>query len=150
MTIAAAVTSFLLKKWGYRWPMVLGFVLIALTTMLLAPRLSLWSIMGVRWGVPETLTLLLLLNGLAGGVVFPAANNACIELLPQKVGTIVGVRDMFRNIGGALAVSLVTLIPHMSSDRSSGFSIVFYRLRTHVFRHNSSSFSHAGGRERIG
>ena len=102
MAIAAAVTSFLLKRWGYRWPMVLGFGLISLTTMLLAPGLSLWGITGVRWGTVETLSLLLFLNGIAGGVVFPAANNACIELMPEKVGTIVGLRNMFRNVGAAL------------------------------------------------
>jgi MFS family permease len=125
MTIAAAVTSFLLKRWGYRWPMLLGFVFIALTTMLFSPGLFLWGITSARWGTVETLTLLLFLNGIGGGMVFPAANNACIELLPQKVGTIVGLRNMFRNVGGALAVSLLTLILHVSSDSASGFTIVF-------------------------
>jgi EmrB/QacA subfamily drug resistance transporter len=125
MAIAAAVTSFLLKRWGYRWPMVLGFGLTSLTTMLLAPGLSLWGITGAVWGTVETLSFLLLLNGIAGGVVFPAANNACIELMPEKVGTIVGLRNMFRNVGGALGVSLLTIALHVSSDRASGFTIVF-------------------------
>ena len=125
MAVAAAVTSFFLRKWGYRWPMVLGFVLTGLSTMLLAPRLSFWSIPEAHWGRAEMLTFLLLLNGVGGGVVFPAANNACIELLPRKVGTIVGLRNMFRSVGGALAVSLLTLILHISSNPSSGFTIVF-------------------------
>ena len=43
MAIVAAVTSFSLKKWGYRWPMVLGFGLTLLTTVLLMPGLSLWA-----------------------------------------------------------------------------------------------------------
>jgi EmrB/QacA subfamily drug resistance transporter len=125
MAVAATVTSFLLRRLGYRWPMVLGFTLMSLTTILLAPGLSLWGITSSRWGTVETLSLLLLLNGIAGGVVFPAANNACIELMPEKVGTIVGIRNMFRNIGAALGVSLLTLILHLSSDPASGFTIVF-------------------------
>ena len=32
---ASAVTSFLLKRWGYRWPMVLGLSIISLSTILL-------------------------------------------------------------------------------------------------------------------
>jgi sugar phosphate permease len=58
-------------------------------------------------------------------MIFPAANNACIELMPEKVGTIVGLRNMFRNIGAALAISLVTSILHLSPDSASGFMIVF-------------------------
>jgi EmrB/QacA subfamily drug resistance transporter len=125
MAIAAAVTSFFLKRWGYRWPMVLGFGLTSVTTMALAPALSLWGVTGARWGTAETLAFLLLLNGIGGGVIFPAANNACIELMPEKVGTIVGLRNMFRNVGGALGVSLLTFILHVSSDPASGFTIVF-------------------------
>ncbi|MGD0233775.1 MAG: DHA2 family efflux MFS transporter permease subunit [Syntrophorhabdales bacterium] len=125
MAIAAAVTSFFLRRWGYRWPMVFGFGLISLSTMLLAPGLSAWGIWGGRWGTMEMLSLLLLLNGIAGGVVFPAANNACIELMPEKVGTIVGLRNMFRNVGAALGVSLITFILHVNSDPANGFTIVF-------------------------
>jgi MFS family permease len=125
MAVAAAVASLLLKRWGYRWPMVLGFCLSSLTTMLLAPGLSLWGVAGARWGIIKTLSLLLFLNGIGGGVVFPAANNACIELMPDKVDTIVGLRIMFRNVGAAIGVSLVTLILHLSSGPASGFTIVF-------------------------
>ncbi len=128
MAIAAAITSFLLKRWGYRWPMVFGFGLISLTTVLLAPALPLWRTTGARWGTIETLSLLLFLNGIGGGAVFPAANNACIELMPEKIGTIVGLRNMFRNVGGALGVSLLTLILHLSSDPTRGFTIVFISL----------------------
>jgi len=128
MAVAAAVTSFLLKRWGYRWPMVLGFGLISLTTILLAPGLPMWGITGLRWGTVETLSLLLFLNGIAGGVVFPASNNACIELMPEKVATIVGLRNMFRNVGAALGISLVTSILHLSPDPARGFTIVFISL----------------------
>ncbi len=125
MAIAAAVTSFFLRAWGYRWPMVLGFGLISVTTILLAPGLPTWGITGARWGTVETLSLLLLLNGIGGGVVFPAANNACIELMPEKVGTIVGLRNMFRNIGAALGVSFITFILRVSSTTTGGFAIAF-------------------------
>ena len=32
---ASAITSFLLKRWGYRWPMILGLSIISLSTILL-------------------------------------------------------------------------------------------------------------------
>jgi len=62
---------------------------------------------------------------MGAGVIFPAANNACIELMPEKVGTIVALRNMFRNVGAAVGVSLLTIILHVSSNNVHGFSVIF-------------------------
>jgi hypothetical protein len=59
------------------------------------------------------------------GITLPAANNACIELMPEKVATISGLRGMFRTVGGALGVSLITLILHSSSNPVTGFNVAF-------------------------
>jgi EmrB/QacA subfamily drug resistance transporter len=125
MAIAAAATSFLLRRFGYRWPMVIGFAITGLTIILLAPGLFPSNAAGAWLGILGTLSIVLFLNGIGSGMVFPASNNACIELMPEKVGTIVGLRNMFRNIGGALAISLVTFILHLSPDSASGFMIAF-------------------------
>lgn len=122
---ASAITSFLLRRWGYRWPMVWGFGIIAGATILLAPGLLLWNVMGFRWGSAAILSCLLLLSGIGMGMAFPAANNACIELMPERIATIVGLRNMFRTVGGALSVSLITVILHISADPATGFRIIF-------------------------
>ncbi len=124
MAATAAVTSFLLKRVGYRWPMVIGCVITGLTIILLAPGFF-PSSGGRGLGVIGTMSIIMAINGLGGGMLFPASNNACIELMPEKVGTIVGLRNMFRNIGGALAISIVTAILHLSSGPSLGFMIAF-------------------------
>ena len=41
--------------------------------------------------VPETLSLLILLMGIGVGIAAPAANNACIKLMPEKVASIVAL-----------------------------------------------------------
>jgi MFS family permease len=125
MAIAAAATSFLLRRSGYRWPMVIGFAITGLTIIFLAPGLFPSNAVGAWLGILGTLSILLFLNGIGSGMLFPASNNACIELMPEKVGTIVGLRNMFRNIGGALAISFVTFILHLSPDPASGFMIAF-------------------------
>ena len=119
MAVASAATSFLLKRLGYRWPMVIGFAGMGLTIIFLAPGLF------PPYDVIPAFLIIMFLNGIAAGMVFPSANNACIELMPEKVGTIVGLRNMFRNIGGALAISLITFIQHLSRDAFSGFTVVF-------------------------
>jgi Na+/melibiose symporter-like transporter len=122
---ASAVTSFLLRRWGYRWPMVLGLTIISFVTLLLSLKLPLWRMMGIHLGIAEILALLVMLSGIGTGIVLPASNNACIELMPEKIATITGLRGMFRTVGGALGVSLITIILHSTSDLANGFRITF-------------------------
>jgi EmrB/QacA subfamily drug resistance transporter len=122
---ASAITSFLLKRWGYRWPMVLGLVIISLSTILLGQGLQLWRVIGIHLGIAEILSFLVLVSGIGMGIATPASNNACIELMPEKVSTIVGLRGMFRAVGGVFGISLITFILHLSSNPGNGFRITF-------------------------
>jgi EmrB/QacA subfamily drug resistance transporter len=125
MVACATVSSFLLRRLGYRWPLLFGFIVVAVTTMFLAPSLAPKSIGGGQREIIEMLSILLLVNGVGAGVIFPAANNACIELMPEKVGTIVALRNMFRNIGAALYISLFTIVLHVCSDPAQSFTIMY-------------------------
>jgi MFS family permease len=122
---AAAITSFLLRRWGYRWPMVLGLSIISLTTILLGQEPQVWRMTGIHLGVAESIAFIVMLTGVGIGIVFPASNNACIELMPEKVATITGLRGMFGNVGGALGISLITIILHSSSTPANGFRTTF-------------------------
>jgi len=45
--------------------------------------------------------------------------------MPDRVATIVGLRGMFRTIGGALGISTITFILHLNKSLSEGFTITF-------------------------
>lgn len=122
---ASTVVSFLLRRWGYRWPMIVGMIIISISTVLFSQGLPFWRFLGVQLGIAEILALLAMVTGIGMGITFPAANNACIELMPEKIGTITGLRGMFRTIGGALGVSIITVILHVCSDPTKGFTITF-------------------------
>jgi EmrB/QacA subfamily drug resistance transporter len=123
---ASAVTSFLLRRWGYRWPMVLGMTIISASTILLGGHgLPLLNKLGTHWGAAEILAVLMLLTGIGIGIALPASNNACIELMPERVATITGLRGMFRYVGGAFGISLITIILHSGSTPESGFRATF-------------------------
>jgi len=122
---ASAVTSFLLTRWGYRWPMVWGLVITSLATILLGQGPDLLRLLDLHMGPTEFLALLMLLSGIGIGITLPASNNACIELMPEKVATITGLRGMFRSVGGVLGISLITTVLHLSSNPTNGFKIAF-------------------------
>lgn len=122
----SAVTSFLLRRWGYRWPMLFGLIIISFSTILLAgPGIPLLLKTGINLGFAGILALLVMVTGLGMGLALPASNNACIELMPEKVATITGLRGMFRSVGGALGISFITIILHLSSTPTQGFKIAF-------------------------
>ena len=123
---ASAVTSFLLRRWGYRWPMVLGMTIISASTILLGGHgLPLLNKLGTHLGAAEILAVLMLFTGIGIGIALPASNNACIELMPERVATITGLRGMFRYVGGAFGISLITIILHSGSTPESGFRATF-------------------------
>jgi MFS family permease len=68
------------------------------------------------------------LMGIGAGITNPAANNACIDLMPNRVSTITGVRGMFRQTGGALSISITTLLLQNFSSIASGFKVVLFGL----------------------
>ena len=74
------------------------------------------------------LIAIMLLAGLGMGVAAPAANNACIELMPHRVATITGVRGMFRQSGGAISIAVTSLLLHNIGDMARGFAMVFSGL----------------------
>jgi EmrB/QacA subfamily drug resistance transporter len=123
---ASTLTSFLLRRWGYRQPMLIGLVMIASSTMLLGgPGVFLLQKAGIHFGAAGMLAILVMITGLGMGIALPASNNACIELMPDKVATITGLRGMFRSVGGALGISLITMILHLSPTPAKGFMITF-------------------------
>ena len=122
---AAAVTSFFLTRWGYRKPMIWGLIIASITTVVLGQGLPSWNVVDWVGGKVTFLASLMLIAGIGVGMMMPPSNNACIELMPEKVATITGLRGMFRTVGGVLGISLITMILHLSSNPVTGFRIAF-------------------------
>ena len=105
---------------------MLGLIIISLSTVLLGDQgFQLLGMIGNHLGVVQLLAILMMMTGIGIGITLPASNNACIELMPERVATITGFRGMFRFVGGAFGVSLITVILHLSSTPANGFRITF-------------------------
>jgi EmrB/QacA subfamily drug resistance transporter len=126
--ISSTITSFFLVRWGYRKPMVIGCTIIATGLSLLACEFQGINILGLHLSVTVLLLGLTFLLGIGLGTALPSSNNACIDLMPERVAGISGVRAMFRNIGGTFGISISTLILNNSSSINAGFTIVYFGL----------------------
>jgi EmrB/QacA subfamily drug resistance transporter len=128
MVIASIAVSLNLVRWGYRWPIFVGTVLTVISLLILA-----WQPGGINLGALQISGIVLVIGalflaGLSQGMIAPSANNACIELMPERIGTITGVRGMFRQVGGAISVGLTALVVHNTGDTALGFRYVFIGL----------------------
>jgi len=103
MMAVSLMASLAIRRTGYRLPIFGGFALIAGGLVLL-------SIPNQGLGPYAWLALASLACGMGVGLAGPASNNAAIELLPDQVAAISGLRGMFRQVGGIVSVSLIALL----------------------------------------
>jgi EmrB/QacA subfamily drug resistance transporter len=118
MIAIAGLAVFLLRRTGYRWPMVAGFSLTAvgLIVMAIAPHgLSVYA-----W-----LALAAAICGIGMGVCTPAANNATMQLAPEHAAAVAGLRGMFRQSGAITAVSVTAAVVARSANPGLAQAHVF-------------------------
>jgi MFS family permease len=122
--IASSITSVALVKWGYRKPILIGTILCAIGLALLSFRFNEFALAGLHIGSIPLLLIILGLCGIGHGICTPAASNACIELMPEKVATITGLRGMFRQLGAVFGVAISTVIINTISSAQQAFFII--------------------------
>ena len=102
MICTSSLTVLVMRRIGYRPLIFTGFLLVAAGYGLFAMPAP---------GSPTVwLTLCAGLTGLGVGIAAPATNNASLHLAPGEVAAITGLRGMFRQTGGIVAVSVTTAI----------------------------------------
>ena len=121
MIAVAGLASMALRRTGSRRPMALGFSLIALGLVLLwLPPLAALPIGPYGW-----LAIAAGLTGLGMGMAVPATNNATLQLAPDQVAAIAGLRGMFRQSGSILTISATTALLATARDPAIAQSRVF-------------------------
>ncbi len=107
MIAVAGVAAMALRRTGYRLPMIIGFAVLAggLVMMSLSPDLSAYAWLAVAAAI----------TGFGMGLSVPASNNASLQLAPDQVAAIAGLRGMFRQSGAIIAVSVTTAVIARSS-----------------------------------
>jgi EmrB/QacA subfamily drug resistance transporter len=117
MISVAGLAVMALRRTGYRLPMIAGFVMLAggLFMMASAPALSPYAWLAIAAGI----------TGCGMGLSVPASNNASLQLAPDQVAAIAGLRGMFRQSGSIIAVSITTALIARSSHPGIAQAHVF-------------------------
>jgi EmrB/QacA subfamily drug resistance transporter len=125
MFAGSVVSSLFLVRWGYRRPMMIGTILTVAACFLFGLETKGVNVAGI-WLSGMVLTLgVVTLGGLGQGFSSPASNNACIELMPDRVSTIVGIRSVFRHGGNAVGVAIASIMLERFGSLDRGFVFVW-------------------------
>jgi EmrB/QacA subfamily drug resistance transporter len=116
--LVAGVSLVLLRRTGYRRPIVVGFALTAAGQLGIALCPSPGD--AYVW-----LSIFAGLTGIGMGVATPAANNASLQLMPHDTAAIAGLRAMFRQFGSITAISVTTAVAARSSNPGVAQADVF-------------------------
>jgi EmrB/QacA subfamily drug resistance transporter len=108
--VVGAAAALAIRRTGYRVPLMAGFAVVAIGTavMAIAPRFGLSPYAWLSIGAGIT--------GLGNGIANPASRNACLQVAPDEVAAITGLRQMFVFTGIIFSVSTVTAILNRSAD----------------------------------
>jgi EmrB/QacA subfamily drug resistance transporter len=102
MIAIAGLATWALRRTGYRGPMIAGFCVLTAGLVLMA--------VPAPFSPYAWLSIGAAVSGLGMGMSVPASNNASLQLAPEQVAAITGLRGMFRQAGAITAVSVVTAI----------------------------------------
>jgi EmrB/QacA subfamily drug resistance transporter len=118
MICVAGFAVMTLRRTGYRLPMVVGFTVLAAGLLIMT---------AVPSGVSPYLWLAVAaaITGIGMGLSVPASNNASLQLAPEHVAAIAGLRGMFRQSGAILAISVTTAVVARSGDPGMAQAHVF-------------------------
>jgi len=113
----SVTSSMLLRRVGYRAPMVLGFLVLAtgLTLISLPPATSPFTWLGIS----------ALVCGVGVGIAGLPSNNAAVQLMPDQVAAISGLRAMFRQTGGIIAITLTAVVVGSGPGEAQALGRVF-------------------------
>jgi EmrB/QacA subfamily drug resistance transporter len=123
--LTSTVASLYVKRIGYRWPMLIGMLLVGITCVLMAQGWTSVQLGGVSIQGFWLLAMILSIGGCGMGLANPASNNAAIDLAPERAASITGIRGTFRLAGGTLSITCIVLALSFFSDQARGLDLIF-------------------------
>lgn len=125
MVTVSALVAMMLGRIGYRRPIAFGLVIIGTSSIALSLGLVAPTVLGLQLSDFVWMTVVTTAVGLAYAFIGPPLNNVGIDLAPDRVASISGLRGTFRSVGGAVGAAFVVLVVSLSPDVPTGLERSF-------------------------
>jgi MFS family permease len=125
MILVSAGTSLFLIRLGYRIPIVVGMAGMVVVMLIIGQGWESFVLGPLDIGPFGILALSTGLSGIAMGLLMPSSNNAALDLLPDRVGIVAGLRQFFRQVGGVIGTAVIVVALSFSPDKAAGMRSVY-------------------------
>jgi EmrB/QacA subfamily drug resistance transporter len=125
MIAASTGASWFLLRTGYRRPLVVGLIGTALLIILLARGIHEPSIAGTVIGSFWWLMVVVTILGVFFGIANPSMNNAAIDLAPDRIAAVTGLRAMAQGLGSTFGISFALLLASRAATQGGGLEMAF-------------------------
>jgi EmrB/QacA subfamily drug resistance transporter len=122
----AILASLLIHRSGFRVPLITGIAVLSCGLVMI-------SIPAIGVGPYLWLSGAAAITGIGIGLSAPAANIASIELAPNNVGAIIGIRGAARQSGGIIGIAVATAAATRSSHEAQTLGRAFLVLGVLLF-----------------
>jgi EmrB/QacA subfamily drug resistance transporter len=126
--ITSAAVSLFITKVKYRLPLIAGLVTIATCMFLLSRGYDELIIGGIVIRELPLLMTIIAIGGIGMGMANPPANNAALDIFPEKIAAVTGLRGMFRSVGGVFGTTGVVLALSRFTDEVVGMQQIYLGL----------------------
>ena len=120
MIVVSACTSLFIMRLGYRVPIILGMIGMIASMLIIGQGWDGFDLGLLAVGPFGLLAGAVGLSGVAMGLFMPSSNNAALDLLPDRVGVIAGLRQFFRQVGGMIGTAGIVVALSLSPDKAAG------------------------------
>lgn len=123
---ASVVAAMVVHRTGFRAPIVVGLTGLSLASLLLGGGESLVAGSGLRPLV--YLGIAIGLVGVSLGTAGPSVNQSGLDLMPDRVAAITGMRGMFRALGGVVGTAAMAAMAAGAAEPADGLERAFFGL----------------------
>ena len=132
MVSVSMLAALLLPYTGYRKPIIIRMLGTAAALFVISLGIEEPSIAGVQILNFVWLAFIVCCTGIAFGMLNPSLNNAALDLAPDRIPAIVGLRAMFMSLGGTVGISIILLVVSRSGSTAAGLETAFTRHGDHT------------------
>ena len=125
MIVVSACTSIFILRLGYRVPIVLGMAGMIVSMLIIGQGWDGLTLGALTLGPFGLLAATTGLSGIAMGLFMPSSNNAALDLLPDRVGVVAGLRQFFRQVGGMIGTAGIVVALSLSPDKAAGMREIY-------------------------
>jgi nitrate/nitrite transporter NarK len=120
MVVISSLSALVIDRTGFRKPLALGMVGVVGSLLVLSIGLHDVAIAGIE--VPDFWWLLIVVAsaGAFFGFANPSMNNVGLDLAPDRIAAVTGLRGMFMSLGGTLGISFIVLIASRAENVADG------------------------------